>query len=51
VKLINPEILFHLATAQNALDMKAEAKKTAQEALKLSGEKAPYYAELKKIAE
>lgn len=51
IKLINPEILYHLATAQNALEMKTEAKKTALEALKLSGEKAPFYNELKKLAE
>jgi len=51
MKMVNPEILYHLATAQNALDMKPEAKKTALEAIKVGGEKTSYYNELKKIAE
>lgn len=50
-KLVNPEILFHLAAVQNALDMKNEAKKTAREAIKLVSETATFYNELKKIAE
>jgi len=51
IKLVNSEILYHLAVAQKALDMTEEAKKTALEALKVGGEKHPYSAELKKLVE
>lgn len=50
-KIINPEILFHLATVQAKLEMKEEAKKTIDEALALGAEKAPYGADLKKLKE
>jgi len=50
-KILNPEILYHLAVVQDSLGLKAEAKKSAQEALAAGGERAPFATELKKIAE
>ena len=50
-KLVNSEILYHLAVVQSVLGLKDEAKKTASEALRHGGENLPFYAELRKIVE
>jgi tetratricopeptide (TPR) repeat protein len=51
-QLVNPEILYHLAVVQSALDMKEASRKSASEALALPGiERTSYFEELKKLAQ